>query len=167
MGEAPAVKAEAFGGADGDIDDTALGVGSAVGDAEDFRAAVAKVGDADAGAHFEGSVGSGVGVILEGSSAGGAGAMVGADAIPGGDAVLGGKNGGFFGGLGFFLNGRGAGGGSGGSPGAGRKGEEEGAGEGDEFFHNSFRNGKRLNQVEGELTFLNWPCAGRSFRFGQ
>lgn len=43
---------ELASGADGDVDDAAFDEGAAVGDGDDFRTAIAEVGDADFSAEF-------------------------------------------------------------------------------------------------------------------
>jgi len=73
---------EFFGGTNGDVDDASFDVGAAIGDFKNEGFAVALVGDAHLGAHGEGFVSGGHGVILKWDTTGGLGAAIAFDLIP-------------------------------------------------------------------------------------
>jgi hypothetical protein len=89
FGNTARVKTEAFGGANGDIDDATSDVGAAVSDRQNFRFAIKQAGDPNFASHGPMFVGGSVGVIVEASTTGGLCAEVGAGAIPRGEAMLG------------------------------------------------------------------------------
>ena len=78
---------EVLSDADGDIDDSAGLIGSAICDADDFGAAIFQIGDADAGSEGEGFVGGGAGVVTEWLAARGLCSAIAAGAVIGGFAV--------------------------------------------------------------------------------